>query len=98
MELKKVKIYRYKGIQGCYGERYAVPDRRTRLIEIFNSIKIWVQDHKRINGEEYTVFELPIGKSGGFNYDIESNPLLMYWLEAQNAIIVEMIEVKRKGD
>lgn len=92
MELKEVKIYRYKGISGCYGERYAVPDKRTRLIEIFESIKIWRQDHRKINGEYYTIFELPIGKTGGFNYDIESNPLLMFWLEAQNAVIVDMIK------
>lgn len=96
MELKEVKIYRYHGIPGCYGERYAVPDKRTRLIAIFDAIKIWVQDKKKINGEWYTVFELPMGKSGGFNYDIESNPLLMSWLEGQNAVIVDMNEVKKE--
>jgi len=90
MELKEVKIYRYRGIPGCYGERYAVPTKRTRLIEIFESIKIWMQDQRKINGEWYTVFELPIGKTGGFNYGIESNPLLMFWIEAQNAVIVDM--------
>ena len=46
MELTEVKIIKYPEVKGCYGNRYAVPLKRERLIQIFEALKIWRCDRK----------------------------------------------------
>jgi len=82
MELKEVNIYKHPGIEGRYGNRYAIPNKRARLIEIFDSVKIFRFSIEKIKGEYYTVFELPMGM------DVENNPLIMYWINGLNAKII----------
>lgn len=87
--IEKANIYKYKGIPGIYGERYAVPVNLTKITKLFEQLSVWSNGKKKINGQICNIFEMPLGKTGAFAYNVESSPLIMFWVD-QSAEISEL--------
>ena len=72
---KQVFIYEYDEVPGLCGKRYAIPKSQSRLVQIFDAVRLIHNGFRTINGVECVEFEMPKG------FRLEDNKIIQYWIE-----------------